>query len=53
MKAVKFRALRGLVKFREFANTERGERIIVRTLTGMSIALFVDVALLVLGSIMS
>lgn len=37
---------------RNWANTPRGEKIIVRTLTAMTIVLIADVALLAIGCIM-
>lgn len=50
---LKIKILRRLVAFREYANTENGERVIVRTLTVMSALFIVDLTLLVVGSIMS
>ena len=40
-----------LAQMRRWANTERGERAIVRTLTAMSVIAVVDVTLLVIGVI--
>ena len=48
---MKYKVLRKLMSFRKYANTERGEKIIVRTLTSMSVILVVDIALLIVGSI--
>lgn len=48
---MKYKVLRKLVALRKYANTERGEKIIVRTLTNMSVILIVDIALLIVGSI--
>ena len=48
---MKYKVLRKLVAFKKYTNTERGEKIIVRTLTSMSIILVVDIALLIVGSI--
>jgi len=39
-----------LAKSRRFANTERGERVVVRVLTSMSVLLIVSVSLLIIGS---
>ena len=46
---MKYKVLRALVVSRRYANTERGEKVIVRTLTAMSFVLFVDVCLLIFG----
>ena len=48
---MKYKVLRTLAAFRKYANTERCEKIIVRTLTSMSVILVVDIALLIVGSI--
>ena len=40
-----------LAKMRRWANTERGERAIVRTLTAMSVIAAADITLLVIGII--
>ena len=46
---MKYKVLRLLVTSRRFANTEKGERVIVRTLTTMTIIAIADVLLLVFG----
>lgn len=46
---MKYRVLRMLAAFRKYANTEHGERVIVRTLTAMSVVLLVDVFLIIVG----
>jgi len=46
---MRYKVLRKLVAFRRFANTERGEKIIVRVLTVIAAILVADVALLVVG----
>ena len=46
---MKYKVLRVLVASRRYANTEHGEKVIVRTLTAMSFVLLVDVCLLILG----
>jgi hypothetical protein len=40
-----------LAQMRRWANTERGERAIVRTLTAVSVIAGIDIALLVIGTI--
>lgn len=47
----KITMLRGLLRLRAWANTEKGEKIIVRTLTTMTALGIIDAALLVIGSI--
>lgn len=46
---MKYKVLRLLVTSRRFANTEKGERVIVRALTTMTIIAIADVLLLVFG----
>ena len=40
-----------LAKMRRWANTERGERVIVRFWTAVSVIAGIDIALLVIGTI--
>lgn len=47
----KITMLRGLLRLRAWANTEKGEKIIVRTLATMTALCIIDAALLVIGSI--
>lgn len=44
--------LRTLVRFRRYANTKKGEKVVVRTLTVLSCVLLADVLLLIVGSIL-
>lgn len=46
---MKYRVLRKVVIARRWANTEKGERTIVRVLSAMTLVLMADVALLVVG----
>ena len=46
---MKYRLLRKLVLARRWANTEVGERRIVRTLTTLSVVLIIDIVLLIIG----
>lgn len=46
---MKYRLLRKLALARSWANTEKGERRIVRTLTTLSVILIVDMVLLIIG----
>ena len=46
---MRIKVLRMLVVGRAYANTERGERTIVATLTIMSIVMVLDVVLLIVG----
>lgn len=50
---MKTKILRGLVIARRWANTDRGERVIVRTLTSLVFIGFVDLAVLIAGVICS
>lgn len=45
------KVLRLLVTAKRYANTEKGEKVIVRTLTTVSALLVVDIVLFVVGSI--
>lgn len=49
---MKIKYLRTLVRFRKYANTRKGEKVVVRTLTVLSCVLLVDVSLLIIGSIL-
>jgi hypothetical protein len=49
---MKYKALRMLVHMRAYANTEKGERNIVRTLTAMSVVFAVATGLFVTGIVM-
>ena len=51
MKKIKRRAMYALAIFRRFARTPKGERIIVTTLTIMTIILVLDCLLLLFGLI--
>ena len=48
---MKMKYLRGMVKFRRYANTEKGEKVIVRTLTVLSCVLLFDLSLLIIGGL--
>ena len=50
-KIMKMKYLRGMVKFRRYANTEKGEKIIVATLTTISVLGLVDLSLLIIGGL--
>ena len=49
MKGLKFKALRKLVQARAWANTPDGEKIIVRTLSILTVVAFLNLILLILG----
>ena len=49
MKAMKFKVLRLLAQFKNWENTERGERIIVRFWGVVSTIGAIDLALLIIG----
>lgn len=49
---MKIKYLRTLVRFRKYANTRKGEKVVMRTLTVLSCVLLVNVSLLIIGSIL-
>lgn len=49
MKARRIRRARRIMQMREWANTKKGERIIVDTLTGMTATTIVLAILLIVG----
>jgi len=49
---MKMKYLRGMVKFRRYANTEKGEKRIVATLTTISVLGLVDLSLLIIGGLL-
>ena len=51
-KIMKMKYLRGMVKFRRYANTEKGEKRIVATLTTISVLGLVDLSLLIIGGLL-
>lgn len=50
---MKTRILRGLVVARRWANTDRGERVIVRTLTSLMLIGLGDLVVLIAGVVCS
>ena len=48
---MKMKYLRGMVKFRRYANTEKGGKRIVSTLTTISVLGVVDLSLLIIGGL--
>ena len=51
-KIMKMKFLRGMVKFRRYANTEKGEKRIVATLTTISVLGLVVLSFLIIGGIL-
>lgn len=49
MMSIRYKALRMLVQARAWANTPQGEKIIVRTLTILSVLFAINLTLLILG----
>ena len=50
---MKTKILRKAVTFRHWANTDKGEKIIVRTLTTLTFICFADLMLLIIGGVCS
>lgn len=50
---MKTKILRKVVTFRRWANTDKGEKIIVRTLTTLTFIGFGDLMLLIIGEVCS
>ena len=50
---MKTKILRGLIIARRWANTDRGERVVVRTLTSLMLIGFADLVVLIAGVICS
>lgn len=48
---MKYKVLRMLVASRRYANTEHGEKVIVRTLTTITAIGIVDMVLFIIGSV--
>ena len=46
---MKIRILRNIIRFREYANSEIGEKRIVRTLSSLSVTLVILLAALIFG----
>jgi hypothetical protein len=46
---MKYKVLRALAASRRYANTKRGEKVIIRTLTEMFAVLLIDVFLFIVG----
>jgi len=46
---MKTKILRGLIIARRWANTDRGERVVVRTLTSLVVIGFADLMILIFG----